>query len=88
MVTKLHDGKLREMELEPEVESNMTYFDDHCNKGPKWQKSQRLEQVESAQGRLKAFVAKIRRQEREDQLEMAKEEKKTIRFKQQEFRSN
>ena len=83
--TKVYSDKLREMELEPEVESNMTYFDDYCNKGPKWQKSQRLEQVESAQGRLEAWILKIQRQEREDQFKMTKEKKKTLRIKRREL---
>ena len=29
MVTKLHDDKLREMELEPEPESSLSDYDDH-----------------------------------------------------------
>ena len=45
LVTKLHDGKLKEVELEP----------------ISWQRSQQVEQVESAQGRLQAFMAKILR---------------------------
>ena len=45
---------------------------------------EQVKQVELQQGRLQVFMAKIRRQEREDQHEMAKE-KKTIQFKQQEL---
>ena len=45
---------------------------------------EQVKQVELQQGRLQVFMAKIRRQEREDQREMAKE-KKTIQFKQQEL---
>ena len=51
--TKVYSDKLREMELEPEVESNLDDYGDRESKGPKWQKLQRVGQVESAQGRLK-----------------------------------
>ena len=83
LVTKLHDDKLREMELEPEPESSLSDYDDHYDRGPKWQKSQRVEQMKSTQERLQASMAKIRRQEREDRFEMSKEKKKTRRSKQQ-----
>ena len=66
LVTKLHDGKLKEMELEPS-----------------WQRSQQVEQVESAQGRLQVFMAKIQRQEREDRFKMSKEKRKRLRLKRQ-----
>ena len=62
VVSKMHSGKLREMEMDSFQE----------------------ELVELQQGRRQVFMAKIRRQEREDQHEMAKKEK-TIRFKQQEL---
>ena len=53
VVSKMHSDKLREMESEPEVESNLDDYGDREGKGPKWQKLQRVGQVESAQGRLK-----------------------------------
>ena len=65
---RLHDGKLKEVELEP----------------ISWQRSQQVDQVESVQGRLQVFMAKIQRQEREDQFKMSKEKKKTLRLKHQE----
>ena len=82
LVTKLHDGKLKEMELEPVPGNNLTWSD-HERGGPSWQRSQQVEQVESAQGRLQVFMAKIQRQEREDQFKMSKEKKKTLRLKHQ-----
>ena len=82
MVTKLHDGKLKEMELEPIPGDNLTWGD-HKRGGPSWQRSQQVEQVEPAQGRLQVFMAKIQRQEREDQFKMSKEKKKTLRLKHQ-----
>ena len=45
---------------------------------------EQVKQVELQQGRLQVFMAKIRRQEREGQHEIAKK-KKTIRFKQEEL---
>ena len=83
LMTKLHDGKLREMELEPIPGNNLTWGD-HERGGPSWQRSQRVKQVESAQGRLQVFMAKIQRQEREDQFKMSKEKKKILRLKHQE----
>ena len=86
LVTKLHDGKLREMELEPIQGDDLTLGDytDKSMKGPRWQRSQQVEQVELQQGRLEVFMAKIRRQERANQYEMAKEKKKTLQLKHQE----
>ena len=64
----MHSSKLREMEMDSFQEELV----------------EQVKQVELQQGRLQVFMAKIRRQEREDQYEMA-EEKKIIRFKQQEL---
>ena len=77
MVTKLHDGKLKEMELEPIPDDNLTWGV-HERGGPSWQRSQQVEQVESAQGRFQVFMAKIQRQEREDQFNFSKEKMKTL----------
>ena len=68
VVSEMHSSKLREMEMDSFQEELV----------------EQVKQVELQQGRLQVFMAKIRRQEREDQYEMA-EEKKIIRFKQQEL---
>ena len=68
VVSKMHSGKFREVEMDSFQEEPVD----------------QVKQVELQQGRLQVFMAKIRRQEREDQHEMAKKEK-TIRFKQQEL---
>ena len=68
MVSEMHSSKLREMEMDSFQEELV----------------EQVKQVELQQGRLQVFMAKIRRQEREDQFNSRKE-KKTIQFKQQEL---
>ena len=72
VVSKMHDDKLRELELEPEVESTLSDFDDQCNKGPKWQKSQQVKQVKLEQERLEKFILGIRAKERRQQFSTSK----------------
>ena len=68
VVSEMHSSKLREMEMDSFQEELV----------------EQVKQVELQQGRLQVFMAKIRRQEREGQHEIAKK-KKTIRFKQEEL---